>query len=426
MRTRRIVVISVALLVIALVPAMVLGTNGYFSHGVGMKAKGMGGATVALPQDALTAGTNPAAAVYVGNRVDVGIDWFHPDRGSEINGNMFPGVDGSYDANNKQDFFIPELAANLMLNEGLAFGISMFGRGGMNTAYTTPVPLFGQTSPGVDLSQLFIVPAVAVKLSENHAIGIGVDIAWQRFEATGLEFFANGMMSSDSANVTNNDYASSYGIGVRVGWLGRLNRMLSLGASYQSRTYMSELDEYAGLFAEQGDFDIPSSFTAGIALTPSEKTAMAFDVSHIRYSEVNAVANPLLPNLYQAQMGTDDGAGFGWEDVTVFKVGLAHQLMEPLTLRAGYNYGQQPIPASETLFSILAPGVVEHHVTLGATLEISPRAEITAAYMHAFEKTLEGEGSIIAGMPDQGGMGGGEADLTMSEDSFGLAFGMRF
>ena len=152
MRTRWITMLSVALLVTTLVPAVVLGTNGYFSHGVGMKAKGMGGATVALPQDALAPGTNPALAVYVGNRVDFGVDWFRPDRSSEISGSMFPGVDGIYDANGEQDFFIPEVAANKMLNENLAFGISVFGRGGMNTTYTTPVPLFGTTNPGVDLS----------------------------------------------------------------------------------------------------------------------------------------------------------------------------------------------------------------------------------------------------------------------------------
>ena len=234
------------------------------------------------------------------------------------------------------------------------------------------------------------------------------------------------MFSSDSANVTNNGYASSAGIGVLVGWYGRLNPMVSAGASYHSRTFMSKFDKYAGLFAEQGGFDVPSSVSGGIAVTPSEKTVLTADVSRIFYSEVNAVADPLLPNLQQAKLGDDEGAGFGWNDVTVFKVGVAQRVIDPLTLRAGYNYGAQPIPESQTLFNILAPGVVEHHLTLGATLQVSPTAEITAAYMHAFEKTVKGDGSIIPGMPEEGGMGGGEADLRMFEDSFGLAFGMRF
>ena len=36
-------------------------TNGYFTHGYGTTNKGMAGAGVALPQDALTVATNPAA-----------------------------------------------------------------------------------------------------------------------------------------------------------------------------------------------------------------------------------------------------------------------------------------------------------------------------------------------------------------------------
>jgi long-chain fatty acid transport protein len=62
MRTRRSAGLTVTLMVITLVPAVVMGTNGYFSHGVGMKAKGMGGTTAALPQDALAPGTNHSSA----------------------------------------------------------------------------------------------------------------------------------------------------------------------------------------------------------------------------------------------------------------------------------------------------------------------------------------------------------------------------
>jgi len=91
-----------------------------------------------------------------------------------------------------------------------------------------------------------------------------------------------------------------------------------------------------------------------------------------------------------------------------------------LTLRGGYNYGGQPIPASETLFNMIAPGVVEHHLTFGGTYAVSTGVEITFAYMHALENTIEGEDSIPAPF------GGGNADLTMSQNSFGLGAGFLF
>lgn len=43
-------------------------TNGYFPHGFGLKAKGMGGASIALAHDAFAGVNNPAAAAFAGNR----------------------------------------------------------------------------------------------------------------------------------------------------------------------------------------------------------------------------------------------------------------------------------------------------------------------------------------------------------------------
>lgn len=426
MRRNGLLILVAAALTMMVLPSAGFATNGYFSHGVGQKAKGMAGAGVAYPQDALAAGINPAGMAFVGNRLDIGLEWFSPDRGSEIVGNIFPGVDNTYDANDKSNFFIPELGYNKMMNEAVALGIAVFGRGGMNTSYTTPVMLFGGmegTNAGVDLNQLYFVPNVAYMINENHSVGVGIDIVYQWFKATGLQAFDDANYTSAPGKVTDNDNATSFGAGVTIGWMGRLSPMIAAGLAYQSRAYMSEFDDYAGLFAEAGDFDIPPMLTGGFALTPSERMVLALDIAHIWYSEVNAIANPLLPNLMDHQLGTENGAGFGWQDMTVYKLGVAFDPNEAWTLRGGYNYGEQPIPASETLFNILAPGVVESHLTLGATWRFKPGMELTAGYMHAFEKTVDGEDSIIPGNPP--GMGGGEANLRMNQNSFGIALGMN-
>jgi len=49
-----------------------LATDGYFSHGYGMKAKGMGGAATAMSDDAFGGANNPASMAFVGNRLDLG------------------------------------------------------------------------------------------------------------------------------------------------------------------------------------------------------------------------------------------------------------------------------------------------------------------------------------------------------------------
>ena len=51
-------------------------TDGYFQPGYSVKANGMGGVGIALPQDALAAATNPAGMALIGNRVDGGLSLF--------------------------------------------------------------------------------------------------------------------------------------------------------------------------------------------------------------------------------------------------------------------------------------------------------------------------------------------------------------
>jgi long-chain fatty acid transport protein len=186
---------------------------------------------------------------------------------------------------------------------------------------------------------------------------------------------------------------------------------------------MSEFDEYAGLFAEQGDFDIPSMYGVGMKFTPTSDVAILFDYTHINYSDIASIANP-ISNLTVGgnQLGTDAGGGFGWEDIDVFKLAVAWRVNPGLMLRAGWNHGDQPIPAGETLFNILAPATIEDHLTLGATWTLANNSELTVAYMHAFENEVNGSGSIPLG----GGFPGGEADLKMSQDSIGVAYGYKF
>ena len=168
-----------------------------------------------------------------------------------------------------------------------------------------------------------------------------------------------------------------------MGYLGEWSKYFAFGASYQTKVWMSGR-QYSGLFAEQGDFDIPANWVAGIAIKPTENVDIAVDVQQVLYSGVASVANPLLPNLMQSPLGTDAGAGFGWEDMTTIKGGVQLRAGEGWTWRTGYSYGSQPIPDSEVLFNILAPGVVEQHLTFGFSKMISNTQEISLAVMRAF------------------------------------------
>ncbi len=405
----------------ALAPLAAQATTGYFQHGYGIKAKSMGGVGIALPQDALAAASNPAGIAWVGNRIDLGADWFSPDRGASITGSGAPGANGTYDGNDTKSFLIPEFGYNRVINPSLTFGVAVYGNGGMNTDYrTNPFVAYGGSGPGgVDLMQLFIAPTLAWK-SGNHAFGVSLNLAYQRFKAEGIQGFSSS--SASPGNVSNRGYDDSTGLGMRVGWTGQVSPTVTLGATYQTKTKMSEFDKYSGLFANQGDFDIPENYGVGVALKATPALTVAADVQQINYSDIPAVGNRVDCLFAGAcQLGSTNGPGFGWQDVTVYKFGLAYELKPGTTLRAGYVILDQPIPASQTFFNILAPGVVEDHLTLGLTLEMSRTSELSFMYMHAFEKKVNGSGSIPLAP-----FGGGEANLRMSQNSFGVAYGWKY
>jgi len=240
-----------------MVATPVLATDGYFSIGYGLIQVGHGGAGHCASARWTGGCDEPGGNCFRGGPIRFRRDLVSPIRSGSITGSGAPGVDGEYDASRKKSFFIPELGYNHLLNPRVAVGIAMYGNGGMDTAYTTPIPLLGSRLAGVDLVQLFVAPTVAFKANDHNAFGVSLNIGYQRFSASGLQNFANPQFSSAPNNVTDLYGSGAFGGGVRVGWLGTINKTLSVGATYQSRTWMQKFDKYQGLFAEQAGSTFP-------------------------------------------------------------------------------------------------------------------------------------------------------------------------
>ena len=395
-------------------------TTGYFMHGYGVKAQGNAGTAIAQFQDALTIANNPAGLSWIGDRVDIGVTVFAPDRSAEITGNGAH-ANGQYDGNGRKYFVIPEIALNHQVNDQVALGLAIYGNGGMNTGYKqNPYAAFGNTgTAGVDLTQAFISPAVSWKYAKNQSIGVATNILYQRFEARGLSGFAG--LSADGANLSNRGKDSSTGIGARIGWAGTFfDEHLTLGANYSSKINADPFDKYQGLFAQKGDFDVPESYGVGVAVKITPQLTVAADVQRINYSDVKSVGNSFdVTQLQQGHVfGTQKGPGFGWNDINIYKLGVSYQAHPKLILRAGYSHNDQPIPDSEVFLNILAPGVVQDHISVGATWNIDQHQELSIAYTHALEDEVKGQISPA--------FGGGEAKLKMSQDILGLSYGYKF
>lgn len=407
-----------ALAAALLAPLMASATNGYFSHGYGAKSEGMAGVGIALPQDALAAAANPAGTAAVGNRFDLGASLFMPNRSSSFAGNG-AGSDAGYNGNDTSNFFIPDFGYTRQINPSTSVGLAVYGNGGMNTDYASnPYARFGATgAAGINLEQLFISPSIAYKVNESHAVGIALNVAYQRFKAKGIGFF--GGFSSAPGNVSDQGTDSSTGAGVRLGWTGKVTPTLTLGATWASKI-SGKFDKYKGLFADGGGFDIPENYGVGLAFEATPDWTLAADVQTILYSKAGSVGNSAASLFAGQPLGSANGPGFGWRDVTVLKLGTSYRLRSDLILRGGVSFATQPVQDKETFFNILAPGVIRKHLTLGSTWTTASGGELTAFYAHAFGQSVNGSGSIPPGF------GGGNANLKMDQNSIGIAYGWKF
>ncbi|GAA0425295.1 hypothetical protein GCM10009133_37310 [Cocleimonas flava] len=442
-------ILATSVAVACLLSTSANATNGYASHGFGIIQKAMGGTAVAGSDNAMNMATNPAALSFGANNWTAGLDIFVPDRGTSYDSPEFnPSISGaSLDGNDDSNFPIPEVAFQKHLNDKFSVGIAAYGNGGMNATYDRPI--FSQTNnTGIDFSQLFVAPSVSMKLGEKNSIGASLNLVYQRIKIGGVDSFAP--FSSDANNLSNNGYDGSTGAGISLGWQGQVNDKLTLGLAYRGKTKMSKFDNYSGLLAEQGRFDIPSMITAGLSFKATPKTTIALDFAHINYTDVASISNKnntaqlqgqLLQGVAPAdlqgpKLGDDDGAGFGWKDQNIIKLGVKHQLNNRLTLLAGYNHGKSPIPETETAFNVLAPATVEDHITLGMDYKLSKTSNLTFQYMHAFENKIKGDGTLTAQGPASPGsviqVGPNPmtdvtaADISMSQNSFGIAYTKNF
>ncbi len=423
-----------------LLSSAAMATNGYFTHGVGTESKGMAGTGIGSnsAKGSIIGASNPALAVFAEDGWEVGLALFSPMRSYEAqpglamgNGGAFSLSAGKYDSSSEW-FPIPYVAKNFRLSGGNVINVSFYGRGGMNTdwddssAYALfdptgqagppadppPPGLFGGGDAGVDLSQAFLAVNFAGMAGDNFSWGVGPVFALQMFEATGLVTFTpytktfaesilggGGPVPADS--LTNNSHDTSTGWGFAGGLWWSMGNVVSAGLAYQSKMSMSEFKDYSDLFAEDGGFDIPATTKLGLSFKGSNDVRLNLDIEHTEYGDVDSVGNPLA-NIYacptaglggtdiESCLGGKSGAGFGWDDMTTFKLGIEWYANANTTYRFGYSYGDQPIHEDDVLFNILAPGVMEQHFTFGMTKSRSNGGAWNLSLMYAPSNTVKG------------------------------------
>ena len=406
----------------------VYATEGYFQHGAGARQKAMGGAGVADSTDATALSLNPAGLVHSDHNFTLSASIFAPDRGFTGSGGPSFTPAGEVEGNESAFFVIPNIAWSREWGENGAVGVTLYGNGGMNSDYaavTNPAcaqpglpatnGVFCGGELGVNLNQAFISVGYAAEY-ENFSWGIAPIFALQMFEAKGLAAF--GGVTSDPANLTNNDTDVSTGFGIKIGAQWDITDTFRIGGAYQPKINMSEFDDYAGLFADQGDFDIPANFQVGASFDVSPEFTVSLDYRNISYEDVGSIGNS---GLIPLPFGSTNGPGFSWKDVDAYKIGAEWNGENGWTWRGGFAHNNNPIGGSDVTLNILAPGVVTDHFTGGFEKTLEGGHAIEAAFMYAPEVTVSG-----IEITPQGPNPGHTVELGMSQFEFTLGWKYQF
>ncbi|NJL27770.1 MAG: hypothetical protein HC897_07670 [Thermoanaerobaculia bacterium] len=395
----KVVVPALVALVVGLGAAGVAqATNGMYLTGYSAETVGRGGANLAISDRVLGLNSNPAGIAQLqGNHLTANLSLLVPMLDTENLANA------SLDA---EDRFFP-LPAVAYVRAGKdtrwTWGVGFLAQGGMGATFENLNTFFGtrdETFSEVRFATLS--PTVAYALSDDMSLGLTLNIG---YADASFRFFPNTSFFN-----TQNPAQSFFGVNlkkagglqtnVRLGWWWRANPKLAVGAIYQTETDSNfedgemwvdfrahpQLGRKVKYSADVDGFTFAGQTGVGFAYRPDDRWVLAFDVKRYFWDAaidtIQVVATS--PQVQGAPPVLQLPFVFDWKDQWVFALGGDYRLNDRLTLRAGYNYGENPVP--DATLTPLFPANVEHHASIGFGW-LSGRLSYEFALEHAFKNS---------------------------------------
>jgi len=392
-----------ALGVVGMLSPAAFATNGSNLIGIGPISRAMGGVGVAAPQEAVSAiFANPAAMCFgsycPGSEAVFGGTYFDPTVKSRVRYPTPSGIVSGASESRMKPFIVPAVAVTSPLTSKLRFGIGAYGVSGMGVDYKDKDDAYGDLYTKVEIMKF--APNLAYLVTPDFSIGASLSID-----------YGNGDFGQGSAH--------NYTVGLQVGALYHTG-IFNFGLSYITPQKITHEGVYD--FDNDGTFDdldlqSPHTLIFGVAAQPSAKLLAEVNMKWYNWGDAK---------------GYED---FDWDNQWVFALGVQYRPIGPLALRAGFNYGKNPVKENNgfdimgttevqgtnlntlqyEIFRVVGfPAVVEKHVTFGIGYDLTKNLIVNVTYMHAFEETIK---EVSAG-----NMASLESSLSENSYSFGLTW----
>lgn len=418
--------------------------NGVFDYGYGQINRGMGGAGVAMPQDANATIINPAGLSQISHNYDAGIAVYFPmmHTKTSIGSALFapPTVrplalaPGTFDSQ-RNVFALPDLAFAYHLDKQNHFGLSFNAIGGFGSKYNTDKAasvvaapnvvarkgLFGDGTVVSDLKIATFNASYNFVIDEYVSLGLTATHYTQAFESKGSAGLAanttvallNGGNQTFANKLSNNGVDYNNGFGLTFGALIKPHPMITLGFSGSPTVKMSKMKKYRHLHAENGRLDIPARYSAGIRVTPNDKLNVVTDVVRILNREVATYGNnsrALIDGRCVATsanftpqdcMGGSNGVGFGWSNQTLVKVGGEYKVTNRDTVRLGFSFGNRIGHKKDVVVQAFAPGSAARWITSAGYSRLMPSYKLHSFLTFIPKQTIKGPNELASGSAQQ-------------------------
>ena len=408
-------------------------TNGMLMEGYGPISTGMGGASQAIDHGNAGMAQNPATLGMMADgtsRLDVAFGILGPDVSSTMPG--MPTAESS-----GTSYLMPAFGYTRRSGE-LTYGLGIFAQGGMGTEYDASSFLaMGSGAPvRSELGVGNVIFPVAYQVNPALTVGATLKIMWSsldmRMAATPMQLGSmvtagtgnlGGALASGALNTAtwaridfsdNSDFsgeAKSTGLGAALGATYKVNKDVILGASYQFKTALKDMETGSSdasisanpgaattaSFVDKGkitviDFQMPSVLAVGASWQASPSLLFAADLKYLGWADA---MKDFRLRYDSAGMGGSVSFAMAqnWEDQTVLNLGMAWKANEVLTLRAGMNLADNPIP--DTYVNPLFPATVKNHFTLGLGYKVSEAGDFNMSLTMAPEVKVTTPQAII-------------------------------
>ncbi len=364
--------------VLCALPYAAHATSGDQMIGITATQWGMAGAFTAAPQDAAIVLFNPAGVAELGIqevRADFGFGLLNPNRKAN-----------DVESDSKY-YLMPGGALAFNVNDRLYFGMGMGGLSGMGVDFSDVSAAAPGFQPIVTTKQFYkIAPGFGYKVSDKLSVGAALNIDYQSLAIYNAALPGGASFTLPQTQV--------YGYGANLGLIYHVNDKVQIGASWISKQNMQDFEWNTKDGKVSMTMDGPQQFAVGLAVKPMPGLLIEADIKQIQFSDVLDRIDVKRP----AGSTVPAAFNFGWDDQTVYAIGVQKDINPRTTVRLGFNYGESPIGPEDVNANLGSVAVVEKHVSLGLTRQFGNKVFGSLSYMHAFHNEVTAN-SPPPGMP---------------------------